>query len=241
MNYKKVYDNLIRRARVRRPLSRECYERHHVLPRCIGGRDTQVNLVYLMPEEHYVAHQLLVRMHPGNSKLLWAALAMTGTGRGNGRVHNKLYGWLRRRFVAQQTGKPRWDDATKRRIGRASKQRNQGENHPMFGREHSEKTKALIRASRVGKPGPNKKGEPFSPEHCRSVSKGRRRFFEAGGQPSFLGCSHSEDARQKMRDAKHLRKEFFLSNGIATGKGGHALDPADQLRWKQHLELREVV
>lgn len=76
-----------------------CYtERHHVIPRCLGGSDSPDNLVNLTPEEHYVAHQLLVRMHPNNPKLIYAAVLMTAN-----RPSNKLYGWLRRRLSEERS------------------------------------------------------------------------------------------------------------------------------------------
>ncbi len=95
MNYQKHYDLLIERAKNRKKL--EGYiEKHHVLPRCLGGSDKKSNLVELTPEEHYVAHQMLVKIHPDHSGLVWAALLMTGHHTKN-RSNNKSYGWLRRK------------------------------------------------------------------------------------------------------------------------------------------------
>lgn len=92
MNYKAIYDALITRARIR---SLDQYtESHHVIPRCMGGSDDLDNLVDLTPEEHYVAHQLLIKMYPNNRRLAKAAHMMT-----KGRVTNKVYGWIRRRFA----------------------------------------------------------------------------------------------------------------------------------------------
>lgn len=62
------------------------------------------NIVDLTPEEHYVAHQLLVKMYPDHSGLVWAALQMTGQPNGQ-RSNNKVYGWLRKRY--QQVAKQR--------------------------------------------------------------------------------------------------------------------------------------
>ena len=89
MNYTSIYRKLIERARIRE--NHEYTERHHVIPRCLGGSDDVDNIVRLTPEEHYLAHQLLVKMHPGNRKLLSAATMMTANRKGN-----KVYGWLRR-------------------------------------------------------------------------------------------------------------------------------------------------
>lgn len=77
MNYARIYDQLIERARVRsRP---EGYvEHHHVIPRCMGGGDEPDNLVALSAREHYVAHLLLVKIHPKEHKLWAAVSALSG-------------------------------------------------------------------------------------------------------------------------------------------------------------------
>ena len=57
MNYSNHYRTLMLRA-----IDRETHgyvERHHVIPKCLGGEHGPQ--VYLYPEEHYVAHQLLMR------------------------------------------------------------------------------------------------------------------------------------------------------------------------------------
>ena len=89
MDYFKIYDNLIDRGRKR--ILTEYKEIHHIKPRCLGGPDDTLNLVELTPEEHLIAHLLLVKMYPGNNKLVYAANLMRGRF-GN----NKKYGWLRR-------------------------------------------------------------------------------------------------------------------------------------------------
>jgi hypothetical protein len=94
MNYKKIYDQLILRGQTR--TLNEYSERHHIIPRCMGGTDEPENLVRLTPEEHYVAHQLLVKIHPNNHDLVRAATFMT-THSTDARVNNKLFGWLRRK------------------------------------------------------------------------------------------------------------------------------------------------
>lgn len=84
MNYERIYSSLIERARNR---SLTGYiERHHIIPRCMGGKDEN-NIVKLTAREHYVAHILLARIHkhPG---LIHAAFRM-------GRKSSRIYEWLR--------------------------------------------------------------------------------------------------------------------------------------------------
>ena len=97
MDYKRIYDALIDRAKNR--LLEGYSESHHIIPKCMGGTDDSENLCNLTAEEHFVAHQLLVKIYPKNPGLIYAAKMMTigNDGQGN-RKGNKLYGWLRRRF-----------------------------------------------------------------------------------------------------------------------------------------------
>ena len=103
MDYQKHYNKLCERAKTRN--IDEYTEKHHILPRCLGGDDSPDNIVRLTPEEHYLAHQLLVKMYPDYNGLVWAALLMTGHSSSNNRSGNKTYGWLRRRH--SEVGKKR--------------------------------------------------------------------------------------------------------------------------------------
>ena len=62
MNYKKIYNALIERAQNR--IIDGYAEKHHIIPRCMNGTDDKENIVELTPEEHFVAHQLLVKILP---------------------------------------------------------------------------------------------------------------------------------------------------------------------------------
>ena len=99
MNYIKIYEDLIDKGLERKTVL-DYYEKHHIIPRCMGGSNDQNNLVKLTPEEHYVAHQILVKIYPGNTKLVQAAMMMC-----RGRNNNKIYGWLRRKFSTNQSTK----------------------------------------------------------------------------------------------------------------------------------------
>lgn len=101
MNYQKHYDKLINRAKNR--YLDQYTEQHHIVPKCLGGNDSQINLVHLTAEEHYVAHQLLVKLHPKNRSLIWAVHRMSAGSYKNPR-NNKLYGWVRRKASMANSG-----------------------------------------------------------------------------------------------------------------------------------------
>lgn len=101
MDYHAIYSRLIIRGKNR--ILEGYTEVHHIIPKCMGGTNTLSNLVKLTPEEHYVAHQLLVKIFPDNRQLVYAAQMMIVN-----RPNNKMYGWLKRRYQAvrseQSTG-----------------------------------------------------------------------------------------------------------------------------------------
>jgi len=98
MDYEKHYALLIARAKQRGEI--ETYtERHHIIPKCMGGSNDNDNIAVLTAAEHYVAHQLLVKMHPSKKGLVFATVMMTTGKNMPGRSKNKLYEWLRIRTV----------------------------------------------------------------------------------------------------------------------------------------------
>jgi hypothetical protein len=75
MNYQKIYNQLINRARTR--TLQGYHERHHVVPKCMGGTEDLDNLVDLTAREHYIAHKLLWKIYPnhhGIIKAFWMML-----------------------------------------------------------------------------------------------------------------------------------------------------------------------
>lgn len=94
MDYKKIYNNLVK-TRVKLKID-ECYtEEHHIIPRCLGGPDTKDNLVSLTPREHLLAHKLLCKIHPTESKLKIALLYMITSKRYGNKVSSREYQKLR--------------------------------------------------------------------------------------------------------------------------------------------------
>lgn len=65
MNYERIYKELTSED------SQASYtEKHHIIPKCMGGSDENSNLVKLTAREHYIAHKLLTKIYPNNVKLL---------------------------------------------------------------------------------------------------------------------------------------------------------------------------
>jgi hypothetical protein len=146
MNYEKHYDLLINRSKSRaRP---EGYiEKHHIIPKCLGGSDEPENLVELTAREHYIAHQLLVKMNPKIYAITYAAVMMTRT-TGQTVRSNRMYSWLRTRFSEEMSiaAKIRFSDKSKHPcFGKF------GKDHPRFGHAHSDEHKRKMSVTMKGR------------------------------------------------------------------------------------------
>lgn len=54
-------------------------EKHHIIPKCLGGLDDEKNLVWLTPREHWLAHKLLLKIFPNEPKIQQALWMMSHT------------------------------------------------------------------------------------------------------------------------------------------------------------------
>lgn len=103
--WQKHYDTLCDRA-INRTI--EGYtEKHHIIPRCMGGSNDTWNLVRLTAREHLIAHMILTKMYPDNCGLSMAVKRLIHDKRG--RTHNsRSFEWVRRNNAqlqsAQRTG-----------------------------------------------------------------------------------------------------------------------------------------
>lgn len=104
MDYAHIYERFIQ-SRRRLEVQLTAYaERHHVIPKVLGGSDAADNLIRLTPEDHFFAHLLLAKIHGGR---LWAPLAfMVGGSRKDYRPteSRKKYGWVKRALAKSLSG-----------------------------------------------------------------------------------------------------------------------------------------
>ena len=206
MDYQKIYYNLIKRE-----ITREGYvEKHHILPRCLGGLDNKENLVNLYPEEHYLAHLLLCKIYPGNQKLLYAAMNMTtGSMINKGKRNNKAYGWLRRQYAESMSGdnNPNRRDpniqkkAAKKRVGQKRTEETKAKmSLAQKGRTFTEETKAKMSAAARNKP-------PITDETRQKLSaksKGRIGPWAGKTVPPELVAKRA-DANRGRKDSNEVR------------------------------------
>ena len=90
MNYKKIYNDLCESRKGRGLSKEEGYELHHIVPRSLGGDDTEGNIVKLTYKEHFLAHKLLPKTLNGEDKYkMIAALRWMSCDKGRSKDYEK--------------------------------------------------------------------------------------------------------------------------------------------------------
>jgi NUMOD3 motif len=84
MNHQKIYESIIQKAKSENRIKYKLiyYEKHHILPKCLGGTDDKGNLVLLTAKEHYLCHKLLTYIYKNNYKINLAFSYMTKNKKG---------------------------------------------------------------------------------------------------------------------------------------------------------------
>lgn len=112
MNYNKIYSSIIEKAK--NEVKTGYCERHHIIPKSLGGSDDNTNLVLLSAKEHFVCHYLLLKMQIKDSieykKMLKAFFMMQTNSKNQQRfLNSRLYEKYRKEFAIimseSQTGK----------------------------------------------------------------------------------------------------------------------------------------
>lgn len=130
--YTKWYDLIILRAQ-QRAIVNEYSERHHIIPKCLGGTNKKTNMVVLTAKEHFICHLLLPKMVDdgvAKSKMWYAAWCLMSM---KGSTGNRVFKYGARSFaiirehrskqvIKMRTGKLHTDE-TKQKIGEKSRQK----------------------------------------------------------------------------------------------------------------------
>jgi hypothetical protein len=86
--YTRWYNNIINRAKSRNLTTYT--EKHHIIPKSLGGNNEKNNLVALTAREHFVCHLLLTKMTTGEERHKMISAVFYLTGRGASQRDNKI-------------------------------------------------------------------------------------------------------------------------------------------------------
>lgn len=88
------YFNIVNKAKCDRDL--DYSEKHHIIPKCIGGEDSPENIVKLTSKEHFICHMLLTKMHDSNSlKYAFWAMSLVNPHQCRYRITSNQYSYLK--------------------------------------------------------------------------------------------------------------------------------------------------
>jgi len=111
-----------------------------------------------------------------------------------------------------------------------------GENHPMYGKHHSEETKQKMRLAAQGRISPNK-GKVFSKEIREKMRIARIEYLKTKPNGVFISKSATVflDELEKLI-GKKIEREFELDGRFFDGKIENLLIEVDCPYWHSHLD-----
>jgi hypothetical protein len=200
MNYQKIYNSLIQRALTR---ELEGYgEKHHIVPRCLGGDNSSNNIVKLTAEEHFVAHLILARLHPKMRYLAVAILLMRGRKTKQYVKNSRFYAKLRER-AAEASKKMNRSPETLKKLSDAARNMSQEQRDKisasLTGLKQSEATKLKRSKKALGrKHTEESKAKMRGPREDSAETKERRSLAKKG-------FKHSQESKAKMSESQKNR------------------------------------
>lgn len=198
--YTHWYYNIITNAQSRTPPLDVYTEKHHVIPKSLGGSNAQNNLVTLTAREHFLCHWMLTKMTSGESKksmifaLRMLRAASTKHQRHNTLLTARVYESIRKVHSAylSATLKGRVvSDATKEKMSVAAKNKTQ---NPFKGKTHTDDTKLAIGNANRGKKRTLEQRQKMS-ENAKNISDTTREKLSIYKKEHPL----SEDSLNKIR------------------------------------------
>lgn len=225
--YTKCYNSIICRATTRMLDNATYFEKHHIIPRCLGGTNDKSNIVRLTAKEHFICHLLLIRMvenRVAKSKLSYAVWQFTK----RYATSAAKYENLRIQLSNNTKGIPKSEEhktALRKPKSNTSKmkggpggvkgrkikgqaltnirnavklQDRSGENNSFYGKHHSEETKQYYRNLFSN--------VPLSDTHKENISKGLK-----GKSTWNKGIAMNDSAKQKA--SQSLSGRITINNG----------------------------
>ena len=207
-NYEEFINNILE-TRGRFNCGDEYHERHHIIPRCIGGTNDKENLIDLFAKEHFIAHRLLALENPNNDSLVyaWHMMSVINDNQHRYELTPEEYEEAKIAISKLKLGKSHSIETIKKLSDAAKERLNNPENHPWYGRHHKEETKSKMSRSKKELYS-NVANHPMYGKHPTEESKEKNR-------QSHLGKKASEETRKKMSKS---RKGRFLGENSPCSK-----------------------
>lgn len=188
----------------------EYHERHHIVPKCMGGGNEEENLIDLYAREHFIAHKLLAEENPDNNSLVYAYTCMAFMKKNDTKRYelspeeyeeakillSKItkerlsnpencywYGKQMPQEIRDKISRARTGISLSKETKEKLREINLGENNPSFGLKRSKETRKKMSEARKGKPSNNPLG-----------LKGPRKYVDENGNALYPQiCQYTKD------------------------------------------------
>jgi len=188
--YTKWYYNIINKAKFENRIKskEQYYEKHHIVPKSLGGNNSKQNIVLLTAREHFIIHCLLLKMcanEKDKRKMSLAFYRMKQSNSFEARIGNgKLYEKIKKNIAYLNSGSNNYFSTTKY-FGA-----NNVMSNPQIRKKHLEKMQSI--------------------EFRKNMSA-----ITSGENNHFYGKFHTEIAKQKISES---RKKYQGENHPFYGK-----------------------
>ena len=188
------YYSIVNNAKSRHLDKKVYVERHHIIPRCLGGDNDKDNIATLTAREHFICHIILTKITEGREKymMIHAAIGMKRSRKYQKRyINSRLYETVRKEFAQISSLRNKGKKAsaeTRAKLSLAGKGR-------VFTQEHKDKISKALK----GKPkGPMSDSEKLK----RSVANKGMVSPNKGNKGKY---KHSSEAKAKISENNRRR------------------------------------
>ena len=181
--YTKLYFRIVEMSSID---TNEYCEKHHIIPRSLGGSNDSTNIARLTAKQHYICHKLLIKMTIGKDrrKMVYAFWMMSTKSNPNSYKPTAESYSVAKKLISEQMSRRKItqefrDNCRKRMLGKPMSERLRNALHEVnTNRVKTEEEKEKIRASLL--------------EHYKKTPNKR------------IGQKRTEEQKQKMREGKLL-------------------------------------
>lgn len=196
MNYKKCYKKIVNKAKNRKLEPNIYTEKHHIIPKCMNGDESEQNIVKLTAKEHYVVHHLLTKIYENTkyiSKLICAFRFMTVDSHNGNRIGLKDYEYMRSMYSINH---PMKNKKTSAKVSRALKK---------YYKNISKKDRKIINDKIIKSL--EKYYKKLSVEEYQKMSEKHKKIANSIKQKILLGIKKYYDNETKKQKKSRLEKQ----------------------------------
>lgn len=233
--YTRWYYAIIESARNNPP---EGYtEKHHIIPKCMGGTNEPENLVSLSARQHFICHLLLPKMTNGkhrrdSSFALWSMLYGHSKNHQRYKPSARIYEISKKKIAraiselhtGKEVSKETREKIRKKALGRSSSKKGKT-NIELYGEEKAAIISQKASESSKGQIAWNKGKEHKWRKH---TEESKRKISEGNKGKTF---THTDETKEKISKSMKGRENYWLKGQTPWTKiHGHTEETKEKLR-----------